>query len=844
MSKTSSKSVSKAVPKKKNTAAVKSQTVAKKTVKTPKTKSVKTKTTVKKSPVNKAIKPTRKASKRKVSEKATPRKTTTKKESAPIKKTSTQAASKKVATKESSVTLPTRMSIRAREKALVLAEFFETDFYPAGLTLARYGGLCFVLLGGLATLGHLSSGQLAEPCVDNGCQAAQVGGALDGANPVLVDTTYLEVLSFVPGVITDVTSIPLEITSVSTVEAHLLYINDNGSGRQAIPVTDIGNKKYEITIDPDTLPATQYELVVTVTHTGQTQPVQYSIGVFDVEFESDSNEAQQTETGISTPSVPAASTTSVASTSQVTTENDSVVQLNLNSGSVGYDLSSIEPEKTPVETKPNLVPEVIKEVAKEVESKHISVSVPSTVRGAATIEVANADRNSQVFFYLRKIQGLQAQRIGILVSGRDTFTFNSRLFPNGQYQFYAEATFDGNKVQSNKVDLRIANELTQVEKTPATSSVPREVFTLPPKQEIESEPPRISSVEREIVERPVITEPIDRNITPFDGTVPLQNRLQGMIATDSDEINDLLQKYAIAQQSGDEVLQAEAKRAIRLYRERVISEALADRRDRSVADELDQLLAAELEQLQQKVRTFETLRKERSDSESAQDTDGDGISDIDEVTLYNTDPLQADTDNDGFTDGVEIMRGFDPTNAEIEAVIAYQSPREVVGVVTTKELAVSEIVPNVNLTNPEEKEVVQAVVRGRGLPNSFVTLYVFSTPTIVTVRTESDGTFEYTFSKELEDGEHQVFVALTDNTGAIVAQSEPFTFIKEAQAFTPVDAQEVVAGLNQADNTNVTTPYQLVLGMSVFALGVLLILLGVGLRSNKPEIIITENKLV
>jgi hypothetical protein len=84
-------------------------------------------------------------------------------------------------------------------------------------------------------------------------------------------------------------------------------------------------------------------------------------------------------------------------------------------------------------------------------------------------------------------------------------------------------------------------------------------------------------------------------------------------------------------------------------------------------------------------------------------------------------------------------------------------------------------------------------------------------------------------------------VALTDNAGVIVAQSEPFTFVKEAQAFTPVDAQEVSNTLVTPDTASEFSPYRIVLGMSVFALGILLVLLGVGLRGNKPEAVILQD---
>ena len=44
----------------------------------------------------------------------------------------------------------------------------------------------------------------------------------------------------------------------------------------------------------------------------------------------------------------------------------------------------------------------------------------------------------------------------------------------------------------------------------------------------------------------------------------------------------------------------------------------------------------------------------------AKDTDGDSLSDYDELNLYNTSPYLADTDSDGFKDGEEIKNNADP----------------------------------------------------------------------------------------------------------------------------------------------------------------------------------------
>ena len=44
------------------------------------------------------------------------------------------------------------------------------------------------------------------------------------------------------------------------------------------------------------------------------------------------------------------------------------------------------------------------------------------------------------------------------------------------------------------------------------------------------------------------------------------------------------------------------------------------------------------------------------------DTDGDGLSDWEEINIYHTDPNKADTDGDGYKDGQEINNGYTPDN--------------------------------------------------------------------------------------------------------------------------------------------------------------------------------------
>src|SRR3989339_684253 len=50
------------------------------------------------------------------------------------------------------------------------------------------------------------------------------------------------------------------------------------------------------------------------------------------------------------------------------------------------------------------------------------------------------------------------------------------------------------------------------------------------------------------------------------------------------------------------------------------------------------------------------------------DSDKDGLSDVDEMYIYHTDPQLADTDGDGYLDGLEVDRGFDPLNSSTEKI--------------------------------------------------------------------------------------------------------------------------------------------------------------------------------
>jgi hypothetical protein len=166
------------------------------------------------------------------------------------------------------------------------------------------------------------------------------------------------------------------------------------------------------------------------------------------------------------------------------------------------------------------------------------------------------------------------------------------------------------------------------------------------------------------------------------------------------------------------------------------------------------------------------------------DTDGDGLSDYDEIYIFNTDPNNPNTVGGDLNDAEKVANGINPTSETAEA-IDYEDPK-------TSSAKTSQLysVTKVELLD-ENGQIVSSTtqsgqkrlrISGTGLPNSYITVYIFSTPIIVKVQTDARGEWTYTLDRELEDGEHEVHVASVNNAGRILAKSEAVPFTQSAQA--------------------------------------------------------------
>ena len=58
--------------------------------------------------------------------------------------------------------------------------------------------------------------------------------------------------------------------------------------------------------------------------------------------------------------------------------------------------------------------------------------------------------------------------------------------------------------------------------------------------------------------------------------------------------------------------------------------------------------------------TEEEQQQQKNDALKQKDTDGDGLNDYEELSVYKTSPYLPDSDSDGVNDGIEVKQGTDP----------------------------------------------------------------------------------------------------------------------------------------------------------------------------------------
>lgn len=98
----------------------------------------------------------------------------------------------------------------------------------------------------------------------------------------------------------------------------------------------------------------------------------------------------------------------------------------------------------------------------------------------------------------------------------------------------------------------------------------------------------------------------------------------------------------------------------------------------------------------------------------------------------------------------------------------------------------------VNFSEDKDGSGKKIKLSGKALPNMFLTIYIFSDdPVVITVKTDENGNWNYELDKELADGKHEAYVAVTENSGKIIAKSEPIAFVKTAEAVSTIPVADL-----------------------------------------------------
>lgn len=415
-----------------------------------------------------------------------------------------------------------------------------------------------------------------------------------------------------------------------------------------------------------------------------------------------------------------------------------------------------------------------------------------------------------------------------------TYRWDTRLTPNGEYTIFA---YVQNEYGTYFEDFPLVKVFNQT----VTTYTPDEQKQIQTLTAIAQEDAKIddentsedSETASEGTETPVSAYTLLQR-TPLEGQEFDELSDSDILAQFKQDIDEDLQLLATALRSNDQDAIARAKDRLLQLKTQIQNAGIGDDEEGKLVDLLNKYIDEAIARTQENVERIEKIIIERTQEQSVQDSDNDGVSNYDEVNFYQTNPFEADTDKDGYTDGSEILGGFDPLNPESESVITYESPKES-GVLREDLFAVHDVI-TAQKNEGENESVPAALITGKALPNSFVTLYIFSTPVVVTVKTDAEGAWSYRFDKELEDGEHEVYVGVTDNSGKLVAKSSPFTFIKEAEAFSGVASTAAVPQtLADARSATSQNMVYLVLAISVVSIGLVLILLGFYLERRQRK---------
>lgn len=232
------------------------------------------------------------------------------------------------------------------------------------------------------------------------------------------------------------------------------------------------------------------------------------------------------------------------------------------------------------------------------------------------------------------------------------------------------------------------------------------------------------------------------------------------------------------------------------------------------------------------------------------DSDGDELPDDVEKRI-GTDPFNKDTDGDGHSDGEEMRGGYNPLGEgnfekEISPIDKAILQNKIIEHPKTEGEEVDSFsVQNIRNIQKEQNNLYKEsnlsegyILSGKAEPNSVATLYIYSDlPAVMTVDVDEYGNWRYKLDQSLVDGEHEIYIAVNDDTGKVVKKSKPLSFfVKEASAVSVKDfVAEAKASSEESKKSETSISNYLLITIALAVFGIFLFLaVIVSRKKNQP----------
>ncbi len=115
-----------------------------------------------------------------------------------------------------------------------------------------------------------------------------------------------------------------------------------------------------------------------------------------------------------------------------------------------------------------------------------------------------------------------------------------------------------------------------------------------------------------------------------------------------------------------------------------------------------------------------------------------------------------------------------------------------------------------------------------------VFLYIYSDePIVISIQADKYGQWSYAYDQPVDDGMHEVYVAVVDNVGKVVESSVPFQFIKKAAAISVLEATAKISTTpSRGEKVGLFSSYALIALITIM-IAILVGIVVVGFASKK-----------